>query len=126
MSAGWKGALDKLDATLDRYMGEQVSIVPMIASDFGTRADSDREVLDVTALVVEVEPSQEAPAKMQTRFAHEEMSVSVLRSELAGARIAKGDEIILLDRPAAPRLIITRVDRLDPARVMLICGPVKD
>lgn len=127
MTAGWQRALDKLDGTLDRYLGESIMVVPMRKGEFASAPDPERATFDITGLAAEWETSADAVTKLQSRTTVETMVVEVKAALLpAGARIVKGDELVLLDRPRAPRLVITRTERLDPGRVVWVCGPTAD
>lgn len=126
MPAAWQTAIDKLDRALDRQLGETVSIIPMRLADFGKNPDPARPAFDVTALVDFLEPASAQVQHTETRVVHEEVHVEVQRSELAGRRVAKNDEILLLDRPGSPRVVVNFVKTLDPGRGLFICGPAKD
>jgi len=126
MTGAWQTALDRLDSALDRQLGEAVSIVPMRLTDFGKNPDPERPAFDVTALVDWLDPASAQIPHTETRVVHEEVHVEVRRIELAGRRVAKNDEILLLDRPGSPRVAVNFVQTLDPGRVVFVCGPARD
>lgn len=126
MPANWQAALDKLENALDARLGESIGVVPMRLGDFGTSPDPDRPAFDVFGLAAEWDASASPAAKMQTQSAVETMVVELRDSEVVGRLIRKGDEIVLYDRPRAPRLVVTRRERLDPGRIAVICGPTVD
>ncbi len=126
MPSPFSAAMARADAALDTYMGETVQVSPQKAGDFARQPDPNRPAFDVVALVVDGDPSGTNVPRLDARVVHEEWRIEIRRTLLAGRRIAKGDEIILLDRPGSPRITVNMVERLDEHRLGLICGPIAD
>lgn len=126
MPSRFAEAMAAADVALDAHMGEDVQVTPMRRGDFAAVPDPDRPAFDVTALVVDGDPSSTPIAKMDVRVVHEEWRVEVRRAVLAGRKVRKGDEIVLLERPGSPRIVVTFVERLDRERLHLVCGPLRE
>ncbi len=120
MASGWGRALAMMDADLDAELGETVQVVPTIVSDYdGTRPDPDRPTFDVIALVHENEAHAIAPPGLRTEVQSVEFVLEIRRVVMPDVRLKKGDEVVLLDRPDAPRLVISRIDRWDESRIVM-------
>ena len=123
MTSPFAAALAQAETVLDAHLGECVSVIPMVSADFGRAPDNDRPAFDVTALVTVQDPSSANAAGLEVRVAYDEVEVEI-RRVLVPIRIAKNDELLLLDRPGSPRLKVNRIERLDEERLVLVCGPV--
>lgn len=126
MPSPFAAALAQAEAAIDQHMGETVQITPMRPGEFARLPDAERPAFDVTALVVPDDPSGAAIPKLDARHVTEQWSIEVRRTLLAGRRVMKGDEIVLLDQPGGPRVVVNHVERLDAERVLFVCGPVSD
>lgn len=120
MTSPFAAALAAADVVLDEQMGEAVQITPMRGGDFGRQTDAGRAVIDVVALVGHVDPSSADIATLESRVGYEEVEVEIRRAALpADVVFRKGDDVLLLDRPGAPRYKISRIDGNDPSRWVL-------
>ena len=124
MRSPYQRALAAADARFDQHMGEMVQITPMRQSDFGRSPDPQRPAFDCVALVEAGAPSTANIPTLDTRVVYEQWDVEVRRAVLGDRRVRKGDEIILLDRPGSPRVMVNHVERLDEVRVKFVCGPI--
>lgn len=124
MASPFAAALAAADAAIDGQMGESVQVTPMRDGDFDAAPDPERPAFDCVALVSFADPAPAPIAKMDIKFMAEEYTVEIRREVLAGRRIAKGDELILLEQPGSPRVRVVRPpSRLDPGRIALTCAP---
>ena len=112
-------ALAAADVVIDAQMGEDISIIPCVPGDFGAVPDSERPAFDVVGLVYETDPSAADAGSMMTRLPYEEWEIEVRREHLAGRRVRKGDEVLLLDRPGSPRFVVSRIDDVDRSRIIM-------
>jgi len=119
MASPFAAALAQMDERLDEHMGEAIAVTPMRAGDFGTTADPDRPAFTVKALVDYVDPSAADVGKLQARLVYSETVVEIRRAVLAGRRLRKNDEIVLVEQSGTPRLKISRVDDVDPERLFV-------
>jgi|GEM_PF-4856143 len=126
MPSPFAAALVEAEAVLDQHLGESVTVIPMVASDFGRTVDGIRPAFDAVALVTVQDPSSANAEGMEVRVAYDEVTVEIRRALLPAYRLAKNDEILLLERPGSPRVKVNRIERLDEERIVLVCGPVAD
>lgn len=113
-------ALAEADERLDEHLGELITIVPIVAGDFGRTIDTSREPLEVLALVNYVAPSAADVGHMEARFAHEETDVEIRRALIpTGFKFRKEDEVIFTERADEPRFKISRIDDVDADRIGL-------
>jgi len=126
MSSPFRAAASRAESDLDAHLADRVQITPMRSTDFARVPDPDRPAFDVIALVACGEPSAINIPRVDMRAVSEVWHVEVRRAEMAGRRVRKGDEIILLDEPGSPRVIVTHLEPGDPDRVCLVCGPVSE
>jgi hypothetical protein len=122
----FRAAAVRAEADLDAHLADRVQITPMRNGDFARVPDAQRPAFDVMALVAAGEPTSVDIPKFDSRAISEVWHVDILRAELAGRRIRKGDEVILLDWPGSPRLVVSYQEPGDADRVCLVCGPVAD
>ena len=122
MPSPFATALAQMDVDLDAHLGEEVSLIPMIAGDYDQSADPARQEVNVIALVNFVDPSSADISTLDARVRYEEVEIEVDRSLLPtdpGWILKKQDEVVLLERPSSPRYKIGRVDTIDPVRLYI-------
>lgn len=124
MASPFMRALAAADADLDLHIGEQIQVTPMLSGDFDLRSDPDRPAFDAMAIVTDQSPSSMNVPRLDARIVHEEWTVEILRSALAGRVIKARDHILLLDRPGSPTVSVNFVKRTDETRMAYVCGPV--
>lgn len=126
MPSPFAAALLRADQDLDAHLGGTVQVTPMRSGDFARMPDPERPAFDVVALVVAGESSSAQVPKLESRYVAERWTVEIRRVLVAGRRIGKGDELVLLDEPGSPRVVVDHVEPGDPGRVVLVCGPISD
>lgn len=124
MTSRFAVAAARCEVDIDREGGELVRFVPMQSGEFGRAADAARPAFEVTALVAFDDPSAIDVPTLAMRISHEQIEVAVRWELLAGRKIRKNDEVHLLDQPRLPPMKVDRLERLDPYRLTLVCGPI--
>lgn len=119
MPSSFAAAMARADVVFDQVMGDRVRITPMANTDFGERADDSRPAFEIVVLVNFLDPSAADVTTLKARIAYEETEIEIRREVLAGRQLRKDDQVQLLDHPAAPRLKVSRIDTLDPTRLIL-------
>lgn len=123
MPSQFQAALAAADLAIDGEMGEQVQVTPMRNGEFARQPDASQPAFDVIALVSDGRTLAQHIASLETKVASEEWIVEIRRAVLGARRLRVGDELILLDRPDSPHLVVNRVARTDEGRIELTCGP---
>lgn len=126
MASPFAVALAAAEPAFDDHMGDAVQITPMRSGDFERLPDPDRPAFDVVALVSSDDQASTDVPKLGARVVMENWIVEVRREQLAGRRVQKGDEMILLDEENSPRVVVNHIERLDRGRMCFVCAPVSD
>jgi hypothetical protein len=113
--------MSEAEAHFDEHLGDLITLVPIVASDFGRTIDTTREPLEVVVLTNYVAPSASDVGHMEARLAYEETEAEIRRANLpaGGFKFRKEDEVIFGEYPGEPRFKISRVDDVDPDRIFL-------
>lgn len=113
--------MSEAEAHFDEHLGDLITLVPIVASDFGRTIDTTRDPLEVVALTNYVAPSAADVGHMEARFAYEETEVEIRRANLPAGEfnLRKEDEVIFAEFPGEPRFKISRIDDVDPSRIFL-------
>ena len=121
----YQAMVDRGAAAVDAVHGENVRIVPQTSNQHaGTSADVTRAVIELVA-VLRTAAGQSAGLGMHNVRENTEMGTggSMLHISRAilplDADIRKGDEVIALDRPGAPRFVVARPDNRGLSRMQL-------
>lgn len=130
-------AAARMDAAVDRLHAERVRIEPMAGGRVSAAsADPARPARDIMATVMR-EPVEDialagrrggtaalGPTKVESDGETVQLSAAVAAS--LGYALAKGDAVVLLDRPGAPRRNVTMPPHVDErGLVTLTVGPLK-
>lgn len=122
MTSPFAQAWAAADVVLDGHFGETVQITPMRSSDFARVPDGDRPAFDVEALVYWDDQASIDVPKLTTRVVAESWTIEIRRALLAGRTVHKGDEIILLDQPNSPTVVVAHVENQDRERMTFVCS----